>query len=336
MPFLAAIPAAIAGISSLAGGAAGIAAAAAPVVGGVINGLSDKSTTTRSGINMAPASAMENAASAGMMQDYSAMRGMVDAGPGASDVTAGTNSARDLASMLGQYQQSGGMPGAQDITQANTAAGGLFQGQRMALKQNFMDQETQNAQNAAVMGRGMNDPVLRNKLMQEQTRQQMQLDANQGSLSQQLAMAMPGQRLGYATQKTNVLQGLASQAMSNRQALLAMGEGMQTNERNFRLQSGERYGEQTQKGSIGGAIAGGLAGLGAGLSAASGFQSGGSGGGGGAQPFSLGAIPKTAGGQVDFGVGKNLGGGSAVKTGRYTGDAGVMDRLMGDDKWRSQ
>lgn len=318
--------------------AGGVAAAGA--IGGAVAGATDKTTVNK--VNVGAASGLENAASAGIGSDYNSLRGMVDAGPGSSDITAGTTASRDLAAMLDSYSKSGGLPGANDITSANNLAGGLFQGQRQALQQNFMDQQTAARQNAAISGRGLNDPVLQNKLAQEQTRQQMLLDANQGSLSQQLAMALPGQRLDYSAQKANVLQGLASQAMSNRQALLNIGEGIQTNERNFRLATADR--SSTQQGSVGGAISGGFAGLGSGLSAASsllggplgGMLGGGGGGGGGGMgggggggsPFSLGvntnlmgsmnpftpaasAMPMGGGGTSTFNLGSTGGGGQS-------------------------
>lgn len=276
---------------------------------GAIGGASDKTSTSQ--LKVGASGALENAAATGVGTDYATLRGYTDAGPGQSDVAAGTTASRDLAAMLGDYSKTGGMPGAGDITAGGNLASGLFQGQRMSLKQNFMDQETQNAQNAAISGRGLNDPVLRNKLAQEQTRQQMQLDANQGSLSQQLAMALPGQRLNYSAQRADVLQGLASQAMSNRQALLGIGQGIQTNERNFRLATGVQT--NTQQGSLAQGISGGLAGLGAGMSAAKGFTSmlgstGGTGPTGGGGP-SLGAYPSAPAGGNIFGVGNGYGGG---------------------------
>lgn len=282
-----------------------LAIAGGAALAGAIGGAMDKKTSSR--LNVGAASGLEDAASSGISSDYDTMRRYADAGPGAGDISAGTGASRDLAAMLDQYSKSGGIPGAADITSAQNLAGGLFQGQRMALQQNFMDQETESARNAAISGRGANDPVLRNKLAQEKTRQQMLLDANQGSLSQQLAMQMPGQKLGYASQRANVLQGLASQAMSNRQALLSIGEGIQSNERNFRIATATK--ENTQHGGVGGAISGGLAGLGAGMSAVSGMGGLPGMGGGGAAPggggggFSLGAFEAAPAGGNIFGVG---------------------------------
>lgn len=286
-----------------------LAIAGGAALAGGIAGAMDKKTSSR--LNVGDASAMENAASGGISSDYNTLRGYADAGPGASDIAAGTGATRDLASLLEQFSKTGGIPGAGDITSARSLAGGLMQGQRMSLQQNFMDQETAANRNAAISGRGLNDPVLRNKLMQEQTRQQMMLDANEGSLSQQLALQMPGQKLGYASQRANVLQGLASQAMSNRQALLSMGEGIQSNERNFRIATATK--ENIQHGGVGGAISGGLAGAGAGMSAVSGMGGlPGMGGGGGAGApgggFSLGAFEAAPAGGNIFGVGSGMGG----------------------------
>ena len=304
--------AAVGGGSALAG-AATLASAGA----GVIGGLSNKGSSSSSTLNLAPASALEQQAAGNIAGDYGQLRGLVDAGPGASDVTAGVGSQRDLAGMLQQYQQSGGLPSGTDVTQAQGLAGGLFQGRRNALTAGFEDQRQQASQNAAVMGRNLNDPVLRNKLAQEQTRQSLQLEAEQGSLANQLALQQPDRRLGYAQSRANVLGGLASQAMSNRQALLGIGEGIQTNERNFRLQSAGKTSSATQEGSFAQGLAGGLAGLGAGLKGSAGaggfggnsatFNEGGSNLGsyfGGSNPFSGGG--GAAGAAPSLGVGSSM------------------------------
>jgi hypothetical protein len=117
------------------------------------------------------------------------------------------------------------------------------------------------------MGRSLNDPILAAKLAQEQTRQGAMLEANQGSFAQQFALAQPDRRLGYANQRANILGGLATQAMSNRQALAAMGEGILQREREFRLATANRSGTNTNTsgggvaGGIGGALAGGALGM---------------------------------------------------------------------------
>ncbi len=295
-------------VGAIVGGAVG-------AIGGMFGSKTKQSQ--ESWIDAGSATGAENAGQQGMMGAYGTLQDYVNRGPGGQDVSNAYGAQTDLASMLKQMSETGGMPGAGDISQAQGIAGQLFAGQRVGMQNAFGDQLTQANRDAALSGRGANDPILRAKLAQEQMRQSSQLDANQGSYGSQLAMSLPGQRLGFAGQRANVLGGLATQAMANRQAIAAMGEGIMQNERQFRLQTAKRYGTQTQEsgGGIGGALKGAIAGAGAGFG-----MSGGMGGSGGtgfsmpqtggfeqAQQFFGGANPYAAGGS-GFG---NVGGGAA-------------------------
>jgi hypothetical protein len=173
--------------------------------------------------------------------------------------------------MLSQFAQGGFMPGQQDISQANTLAQQLFQGQQVGLSQAFDTQRQQASRNAARMGRAGIDPVLQNQLMQGQARQQQQLNADIGSYATQYAQSLPQQRLGFAQQLAQVNQGLASQAMANRQALLGLGSQLRGQEQNFRLGSASTTQTTSSGGGFGGALAGALGGAAGGLTAAKGF-----------------------------------------------------------------
>jgi hypothetical protein len=251
------------------------AAIGGALLGGVAGAFGSNSKQSQtSWIDAGNATGAENAGQSGMMGAYGQLQDFVNRGPGGQDVTNAYGAQTDLAAMLKQMQESGGLPAGTDIAQAQNLAGGMFQAQRVGLQQNFLDQSQQADRQAALMGRGGNDPVLRAKLAQEQTRQSAMLDAQQGAFGQNLAMQLPGQRLGFAGQRANVLGGLATQAMQNRQSIAAMGEGIMNQERNFRLQTAKRYGEQTQSsgGGIGGAISGALGGAGTGMSLMNSFK----------------------------------------------------------------
>jgi hypothetical protein len=170
-------------------------------------------------------------------QNFGTIQGMVGAGPGQSDIQRGVESQRSLADMFQQYSQSGGWANQQDIAQSQQFAGQMFNPQRVAMQQAFQDQQTQADRQAALMGRSTNDPILRAKLAQEQTRQGSLLEAQQGAYGAQLAQQQPDRRLGYAQQGAAVQGDLATQAMRNRLALSSLGESMLGRERNFRLQS---------------------------------------------------------------------------------------------------
>lgn len=276
-----------------------IGAAVAPLAGSIISGIagSGSSSSKQAG----PISALGNQAGQALGQNLYDTQNMVNAGPGQGDVAAGASSQRDLASMLQQYQQGGAGPTSQDISQQDSLAGRLFAGQRASIRGNFAEQQQNFAQQAALQGRNPLDPVFRNKLAQEQTRQLGQLDANQSSFATQQAVNQPLQRLGFAQQRSQVLGGLASQALANRQMLASMGQSIRGGELNFAANSATA-GSQSGGGLAGG-IAGGLAGMGTALGALGGAGSFGAPANTG--PASLGAIPKAAPGGNIFGVSSN-------------------------------
>lgn len=212
---------------------------------------------------------------------------LVQKGPGERDVTAGLDAQRGLADMLGEMSKTGGLPGQQDIEQANTLAGGLFNARRTALDQSFTDQSTEANRLAARLGRSTNDPILQAKLRTGFMRQKDLLQAEQSDYGNQLALSLPNQRLSYASGRADVLGGLASQAFQNRAAILSMGSQLGGAERQFRIATGTQVGKGEQKsgGGVAGAISGGIAGAGAGMSmmglfGGSGSTGGNTGGGG--------------------------------------------------------
>lgn len=235
------------------------------IVGAIAGGQQDKSEQkSSSGINLSDPTALENQGKNSLTSAFSDITNMVNAGPGQNDTSAAYNAQQGLAGMLDQFSKGGYQPTDVDISGANGLAAKLFQGQQTALNQSFQNQSQDAARQAALMGRDINDPVLRAKLAYQQTQQQQQLSANQGAWATQYAMQQPMQRLSFMQDKTNLLSGLATQAMANRQALASMGQGIMNNERDFRLQTGTRWGDSTQTsgGGLKGALMGGMAGLG--------------------------------------------------------------------------
>jgi hypothetical protein len=254
------MPPAIIGGSALLGG-----------IAGAFGKQSSQSTT--SSVDAGQATGNEVYGQQGMMDMYRQLQGFVGAGPGQADVAAGYGAQKDLADTYQKYAQGGYLPGAEDQARAGSTANALFAPQQAALNNSFQDQSFAANRSAAAMGASGNDPILAAKMRTEQTRQQQGLDASRGAFGQQLAMAMPMQRLGFQEQHAQALGGLATQAMANRQALAAMGEGIMNNERNFRLATATRTSNQeTQSGGgVGGFITGALGGAGVGMSAAGAF-----------------------------------------------------------------
>jgi hypothetical protein len=266
-------------------GVVGAVIGGAAIIGGIAG--SQKSRTSgesynESGINLAEESALEKKATAGLGQDYDSLKGMVETGPGQGDVIDSTRSTREYASMLEEARKTGGMPGEQDWQQGRQLASQQFDPQRTALNQQFDDQTVEASRLAAKLGRSPNDPIIQNKLRQERMRQMSMLSSQENASAGQFAMNQPLQRLNFAAQLADTRGNLASQALSNRQALLSMGHTLQQSERNWRLQTGTRWqsGKYSQEsgGGIKGAIEGAIGGAGAGMNLMAGFSGFGAGG----------------------------------------------------------
>jgi hypothetical protein len=217
--------------------------------------------------------ALEGQARKSIGDSFGVFEGMVKAGPGDSDVRAAYGAQKSLADLLLELQTNS-QPGYKDIEQANSLATNLFQARRLGLQNSFQDQLTQANRSAALMGRDMNDPILRAKLAEAQTRQSSMLDAEQNVFATQQAMNSPFQRFNIAAQRTNLLSGLATQAMQNRQALLGLGSNLMASERQWRMGIAPKTNYSESGGGAKGAILGGMAGFGAGMQMAPGDFSG--------------------------------------------------------------
>lgn len=241
--------------------------AAMGALGALAGSMKDRSSQTSS-VDLAPMGEMEKYGGDQQMAQLKALTGMVDLGPGNQDITNSLNSTRSLADMLSGFAKGGYGPSDADITASNDLAKKLFGARAEALNQNFQDAQVFGNRQAARMGRSANDPILLNKLLQEQTRQQAMLNAEQGAFAAQDAQSRPMRQLEFANQLAQVRGGLATQAMANRQALFGLGTQLKQQEQNFRLQSATRTTESEGGGGLKGALQGGIAGFGAGMGAA--------------------------------------------------------------------
>lgn len=232
------------------------------ILGGILGGIAGaQGSTSRSGVNLAAPSASELAGEQAITTNMPVLQQLINAGAGQQDVTAGLGAQRGLGDLLAQYAQGGFLPGEQDWSTARQFASAAFQPQQVAMQQAFQEQNQRTAQLAAQLGRPVNDPILQAKLAQEQMRGAERLGAAQSAYSSEFAQSLPQQRLGYMGQLADVRSQLASQAMSNRQALIGLGSNLEQAGRSFRAQTAERY--QTSGGGLGGAISGALGGFGA-------------------------------------------------------------------------
>lgn len=287
------------------GTGAAIAIGAGALLGGIAGGQKNQSSQTQtSNVNAGIATKEENLATQAISDQFRQLQDYVNLGPGEKDITAGVDSQRSLAAMLESYSKGGYAPTAQDqeLAKAQLAP------QQVALDQNLRDIREQAARQQALAGRGPTDFVFNNRLNRNQLDLTQQLSAQQSALAAQ----QPFQRLNFASDLANIRSGLASQAMQNRQAILSIGSQIQNAERNFRLGTASRSGNQTTEsgGGLQGAIGGALGGAGAMFGIANAF-------GGGAKPGAA-AAPAMAmgssmfGGSSPYSSGSYLGGGASA------------------------
>jgi len=204
------------------------------------------------------------------------------AGPGQRDVQGALVAQRDLAQQFRASSLAGGLPTGADIAATRGIAQTLFQPQQVSLEQEFGRQRTSAAQLSARLGRSVNDPVLLAKLGRSQAEQQERLQARIGATGQELALAVPGQRLFLAQESANIQSRLASQAFTNRQTLLGLGSNIGQAAQQFRI---NRF-QVEQRGSLGAGLSGLIGGAGQGAQAGIGLSN--LFGGGGGQPQNFG------------------------------------------------
>jgi len=183
----------------------------------------------------APVSAQESQALAAQTKAFGDIQSFVNRGPGAQEVSAALGSQRSFAQMLNEFSQGGFLPGQQDWAQANMFTQQAFAPQQEQMNQFFQEQNMMGQRQGAIMGRGVNDPVMRAKLAQEQARQQSMLGAQQTAFGSQFALSLPQQRLQFAGMEADQRGQLAQQAMANRQLISGMGNSIREQERNYRL-----------------------------------------------------------------------------------------------------
>jgi hypothetical protein len=248
-------------LSGLTGLATGGMSTLIPGIAGALGGLFGQ-TSSQQKIMQGP-TATGIAGEQAVLQNLSKWQDYVNAGPGMQDVQAGIGSQRDLASMLQNYAQGGFLPGQSDWDTASQFSSRAFRPQEVALNQAHGESTQRMAQLAAQMGRPVNDPILQAKLAQERSQGMERLGASRSAYEAEFAQNLPMQRLGFMGQLSDLRGQLASQAMSNRQAMVSAGSNLEQVSNNFRLAGAGL--STTQGGGIRDMITGGFAGYGAGL-----------------------------------------------------------------------
>lgn len=298
---MAALTAALLGGAAL-GGAAGL-----------IGGLQDKKTV--GSVDAGTPGASEQYATGLEDSTLKDLAGLVNAGPGQQDVSNSLTSQRNLSQLLQQYAQSGGMPSAADINSSNDLASNLFASRRTALNQNFIDQNIASNQLAARLNRSSDDPILRARLLTNQSRMLDSLNSDQQGMATQIAMQLPGQRVGYAQGAASVDAALAAQASQNRASLLGLGQSVANQYTDYRLNTATRT--NTQPANAGTAIGGMLGGMGMGMNIGGLFNSAFP---GGASPLPLTNVLQRT----------QLGGPNGIEMPAYQSSPGVRSYALGD------
>lgn len=249
-----------------------IAGVGGGILGAIAGSQKDVSTnSSTSWTDVGAESELEKLLGGRLKSDFSGLAEMVDAGPGVDDIKNSNIASRDLAALLKSYSETGGLPTDSDVTNANKFANSIFAAREEAMNQDFVNQTTDANRMAAAMGREINDPILQAKLRNNLFNQRALLGKEKQGYAAELGLGMADRRINYANQGANILGNLAYQAMQNRAAILGLGQNLQGSERQWRLETGKRYGtqEQSSGGGLKGGIEGFLGGAGMGFKAAS-------------------------------------------------------------------
>lgn len=189
---------------------------------------------------------------------------------GMEDVQAGRQGQLDLAAMLQQLSETGGLPSEQDIQTARGQSQNLLAGQRASMQNAFARQTAQANQQAVSMGRSTNDPILQAQMRRQQIEQERELAGQESALTQQISSSLPLQRLGFQQQRAGVLQGMGAQATTLRSNLMGLGTNVQNLQNQIRLGQGSTT--MSTPGGLQGALTGAVGGLGSAVGIAGGIQ----------------------------------------------------------------
>jgi len=166
----------------------------------------------------------------------------------------------NLARLLQQYQTSGGMPTQAQMGAAQQYAQQVTAPQQVALDQAMRQSQQEFARQAGLSGRRTTDFALQTRLGAQRTQGMERLGAAQSQIGAEYANQLSQNTLGYAQQLQGLRQGLMSQAMENRMAIMRLGQGIQTGQQQFRMGTAKQGGGML--GGLTGALSGASAGLG--------------------------------------------------------------------------
>jgi hypothetical protein len=186
-----------------------------------------------------------------------------------------SQASESLAQLLQQYQATGGMPSQADLASAQQFAQASTAPQQQQIDLAMRQAQQSAAQQAGLMGRRGNDFALNTRLGQQRTDAMSALGAQQSAIGAQYAQQLAQNRLGFAGQLADLRQGLATQAMQNRMAIMGLGSQIQGREQQFRTANATTTSSSPNRGGgLMGAITGALGGASAAMNMSSLFGGG--------------------------------------------------------------
>lgn len=190
------------------------------------------------------------------------------------DFGRANQASQSYGNLLQQYQKSGGAPTSADLSQGRSFAEQALAPQQAQIDLSMRQSTEAMREQAGLSGRGPNDFAFNTRLAGQRSDLMSQLGAQQSAMGLQFANQFSQNRLGYAEQFAGLQQGLASQAMQNRMAIMGLGAQVQQAGQNFRVNTASRTSSTPDRpGGLMGALTGAFTGAMGGASIAKGFGS---------------------------------------------------------------
>jgi hypothetical protein len=213
---------------------------AALMIGGALLGAAagaqgSKGKSETSSMNLAPESELERLARLQQEQGFGDLNRIQH-----EDFGRANQASQSYGNMLQDYQKSGGIPTSADLSQGRSFAEQMTAPQQAQIDLSMRQSTEAMREQSGLSGRGPNDFAFNTRLAGQRSDLMSQLGAQQSAMGSQYAQQISQNRLGYAGQFADLQQGLASQAMQNRMAIMGLGSQIQNAGRNFRTNTATR------------------------------------------------------------------------------------------------
>ncbi len=247
------------------------------ILGGMAGAQGSKGKSETSSMNLAPESELERLARLQQEQGFGDLNRIQH-----EDFGRANQASQSYGDLLQQYQKSGGVPTSADLSQGRSFAEQMTAPQQAQIDLSMRQSTEAMREQSGLSGRGPNDFAFNTRLAGQRSDLMSQLGAQQSAMGSQYAQQISQNRLGYSEQFAGLQQGLASQAMQNRIAIMGLGSQIQNAGRNFRTNTATRNTSTPDTpGTMLSTLTGAFAGAQGGMSTANAFSAMGGGGSGG-------------------------------------------------------